>query len=134
MLAAAKYDPVSVYTSCAISDSVFSGCSSTASIIIKIMIIHYFDSNQPQQSIMLYKITHDQSTHHLKKTAVAVCSRNVAIYITRDYIVRQTIKLRFMIIHVIKNSACGSRATLFIVLPQLFDLTSPKFRTFNFET
>ena len=40
MLATAKYDPVSVSTSCAISDSVFSRCSSTASIIIKIMIIH----------------------------------------------------------------------------------------------
>ena len=40
MLATAKYDPVSVYKSCAISDSVFSCCSSTAFIIIKIMIIH----------------------------------------------------------------------------------------------
>ena len=38
MLATAKYDPILVYTLCAISDTVFSGCSSTASIIIKIMI------------------------------------------------------------------------------------------------
>ena len=63
------------YTSCAISDSVFSRCSSTAFIIIKIMIIH-----------------------------------------------------------VIKNSTCGMRvhvATLFIGLPQLFALNSPKFRTFE---
>ena len=39
MLPRAKYDPVSVYTSCAISDSVFSGGSSTASTIIIIHVI-----------------------------------------------------------------------------------------------
>ena len=42
---------------------------------------------------MLYKITHDQSTSSPQR--LAVCSRNVAIYITRDYIVRQTKKLSF---------------------------------------
>ena len=37
---------------------------------------------------MLYKITHDQSTS---------LPRNVAIYITHDYIVRQTENLAFII-------------------------------------
>lgn len=39
-------------------------------------------TNQTQKSIMLYRITHDQST-----TSPEVCSGN---YITCDYIVRQT--------------------------------------------
>ena len=39
-LATAKYDPVSVYTSFAFSDSACLRCSSTVFMIIKIMIIH----------------------------------------------------------------------------------------------
>ena len=35
--------------------------------------------------------------HRLKKTSSI--SRNVAIYITRDYIVRQTVNLAFIVIH-----------------------------------
>ena len=50
-------------------------------------------NNQSQQSIMLYKITHDQSTSLPEEDYV--CSRIVAIYITHDYIVRQTKNLAF---------------------------------------
>ena len=52
-------------------------------------------NNQSQQGIMLYKIAHDQST----SSPEAECSRNVAIYITRDYTVRQTKNLAFIVIH-----------------------------------
>ena len=55
-------------------------------------------NNQPQQSIMFYKIAHDQSTSSPERR-IAVCSRNVAIYIKRDYIVRQTENLAFIVIH-----------------------------------
>ena len=50
-------------------------------------------NNQSQQNIMLYKITHDL----IAWRRLAICSRNVAIHITRDYIPRQTKNLAFTI-------------------------------------
>ena len=54
-------------------------------------------NNYSQQSIMLYKITHDQ-VDLIAWRRLGVCSRNVKIYITRDYIVRQTKNLYFIVI------------------------------------
>ena len=54
-------------------------------------------NNQSQQSIILYKITHDQ-VDLIAWRRLAVFSRNVKIYMTRDYIVRQTKILAFIFI------------------------------------
>ena len=46
---------------------------------------------------MLYKSTHDQ-VDLIAWRRLGVCSRNVKIYITHDYIVRQTKNLAFIVI------------------------------------
>ena len=52
--------------------------------------------------------------HHLKKTRV--CSRNVAIYITRDYVVRQTKNLALIIYVLICFTSMNNRNLFYEIL------------------
>ena len=74
-----------------------------------------FKTNQSQQSIVPYKVTHDQSNSSPEEDR-----RNITIYITSDHIVRHTIILK------IKVTSCSQATALTrIVVSALFSPKDP---------